>query len=134
MMNYWKPYENNFILFYFIFWNKKFDTYSVILRFTFFVRSFADFPFLNPEFWVFFGRLCCATDSTAAKFGVFRFIMEYSSLRDFWPLLGNSNNNNNNNNNRVYFYMKIFEILYFSLRSVIIYLYKIIGVRTCLIQ
>ncbi len=29
---------------------------------------------------------------------VFRFILEYSSLRDFYrPLLGNNNNNNNNN-------------------------------------
>jgi hypothetical protein len=30
---------------------------------------------------------------------VFRFIIEYSSLRDFWPL----------GNNRLIFYMKIFE-------------------------
>jgi hypothetical protein len=28
---------------------------------------------------------------------VFRFIIEYSSLRDFYRPLGNNNNNNNNN-------------------------------------
>ncbi len=38
---------------------------------------------------------------------VFRFIIEYSSLRDFYRPLGN--NNNNNNNNRSIFYMSIFE-------------------------
>jgi hypothetical protein len=31
---------------------------------------------------------------------VFRFIIEYSDLRDFWPLLGG----NNNNNNRSFFF------------------------------
>jgi hypothetical protein len=31
---------------------------------------------------------------------VIRFILEYSSLRDFYRSLGNNNNNNNNNNNR----------------------------------
>jgi len=35
---------------------------------------------------------------------VFRFIIEYSSLRDFYrPLLGH------NNNRSIYFYMRIFE-------------------------
>jgi hypothetical protein len=38
---------------------------------------------------------------------VFRFIREYSSLRDFYRPL--NNNNNNNNNNRSIFYMTIFE-------------------------
>ncbi len=38
---------------------------------------------------------------------MFRFIIEYSSLRDFNRPLGN--NNNNNNNNRSIFYMRIFE-------------------------
>jgi len=33
---------------------------------------------------------------------VFRFILEYSSLKGFWPL-------NNNNNNRSIFYVRIFE-------------------------
>jgi len=34
---------------------------------------------------------------------VFRFIIEYSSLRDFYrPLLGNNNNNNNNNNRSIF--------------------------------
>jgi hypothetical protein len=35
---------------------------------------------------------------------VFRFIIEYSSLRDFYRPLGN-----NNNNRSIYFYMRIFE-------------------------
>jgi hypothetical protein len=40
---------------------------------------------------------------------VFRFITEYSSLRDFYmPLLGN----NNNNNRCIYFYIRIFERWY----------------------
>jgi hypothetical protein len=30
-----------------------------------------------------------------------RFIIEYSSFGDFWPLLGNNNNNNNNNNRSI---------------------------------
>ncbi len=37
---------------------------------------------------------------------VLRFIIEYSSLRDFYRPLGH---NNNNNNNRSIFYMRIFE-------------------------
>jgi hypothetical protein len=37
---------------------------------------------------------------------VFRFIIEYRSLRDFGRL---GNNNNNNNNKSIYFYMRIFE-------------------------
>jgi hypothetical protein len=37
---------------------------------------------------------------------VFRFIIEYSSLKGFWPPLGN---NNNNNNNRSIFSKRIFE-------------------------
>jgi hypothetical protein len=37
---------------------------------------------------------------------VLRFIIEYSSLRDFYRPLGN---NNNNNNNRPIFNMRIFE-------------------------
>jgi hypothetical protein len=37
----------------------------------------------------------------ALKDIVFRFIIEYSSLKGFWPLLGN--------NNRSIFYMRIFE-------------------------
>jgi hypothetical protein len=39
---------------------------------------------------------------------VFRFIIEYSSLRDFYRPLGN-NNNNNNNNRSIFFNMRIFE-------------------------
>jgi hypothetical protein len=45
---------------------------------------------------------------------VFRFIIEYSSLRDFYRPLGN-NNNNNNNNNRSIFHMRILERSYFGL-------------------
>jgi len=33
---------------------------------------------------------------------VFRFIIEYSSLRDFYRPLGNNNNNNNNNNSSIF--------------------------------
>jgi hypothetical protein len=38
---------------------------------------------------------------------VFRFIIEYSSLRDFYRPLGN--NNNNNRSILFYFYVRIFE-------------------------
>jgi hypothetical protein len=38
---------------------------------------------------------------------VFRVIIEYSSLRDFYRPLGN--NNNNTNNRSIYFYRRIFE-------------------------
>jgi len=42
-----------------------------------------------------FCRPCLHTK--ALKDIVFRFIIEYSSLRDFYRPLGNNNNNNNNN-------------------------------------
>ncbi len=52
---------------------------------------------------------------------VFRFIIEYSSLRDFWPL----------GNNRSIFYIRIFEKWYFglcwNLRLVIIELWYVEG-------
>jgi hypothetical protein len=40
---------------------------------------------------------------------VLRFIIEYSSLRDFYRPLGN------NNNRSIYFYMRVFERYYFGL-------------------
>jgi len=48
---------------------------------------------------------------TKARIIVFRFIIEYSSLRDFYRSLGNNNNNNNNRS----IFIRSFERLYFGL-------------------
>jgi hypothetical protein len=57
--------------------------------------------------------LALPTTNYQGKDVVFRFIIEYSSLRDFYRPLGN--NNNNNNNRSIYFYMRIFEKMIFWL-------------------
>jgi hypothetical protein len=53
----------------------------------------------QQEKW-FVGLACLPTSQ--GKDIVFRFIIEYSSLRDFYRPLGHNNNNNNNNNRSIF--------------------------------
>jgi hypothetical protein len=49
------------------------------------------------------GGICWPCPPRQEGYCVFRFIREYSSLRDFYRPLGN------NNNRSIYFYMRVFE-------------------------
>jgi hypothetical protein len=69
----------------------------------------------KPSEFCVFVRACfvgLAYQGNQGKDIVLRFIIEYSSLRDFYRPLGN--NNNNNNNNRSIFIRGFFEDYIFA--------------------